>query len=519
MKKTIPLLFLAVLACLIAAERWHTYREPLQGDITFYALLGHELRLHRTLYDDLIDHKPPAIYATYAISEGLTRAGPGSVLLANIAAALVTLCGVYWAAYLPRRSFYSGLWAAALWATVCGDLTLEANQPNAEVFINACLIWAFVPLLQPQKLRGPRTFYAGILLALSTLFWQAALPIALCLLAAHSAFSPSENRRDRIAESLAMGATVAGAWVLTTLYFVLTRRGQDFYDLLFAYNRFYTTHNGSLFSHVLRSFHPTTVPIDVFVGTGLLWGPLVLLCLTGLGLGTTEKSRPAWLRWLAYAAGVQLTIILSANFFSHYYQLWLPVLAVGSGWAIEEIEQKAHRTWAGTTAGILALGSLLAYEIPFYRLSPVEWSIRKYGAEFLVTQKLGEDLRSLLKPEESFYEWGMQTGLYYWSGHLPPTGAFYNYFLMTGPLAERLSRRVLTELDRDPPDLFIAIHWMWPGAQRYETHPVYQWARQHYRPFEWEAHRGSFIFYALRGGSLEARILRGEAPAHFLDKR
>jgi hypothetical protein len=37
----------------------------------------------------------------------------------------------------------TGLWAVAFWTVAAGDLALQANQPNTEVFLTACLIWAF----------------------------------------------------------------------------------------------------------------------------------------------------------------------------------------------------------------------------------------------------------------------------------------------------------------------------------------------------------------------------------------
>ncbi len=135
---------LSLLAVVTVVARLHTYGEPLERDLATYAVIRHELRQGRTLYSDLWDHKPPAIHVTYAAAEGLAGFGPGSVYLLGVLAALATLVGVFWAGKTRRLGPVTGLWAAAFWTVAAGDLTLQGNQPNTEVFLNACLIWAFL---------------------------------------------------------------------------------------------------------------------------------------------------------------------------------------------------------------------------------------------------------------------------------------------------------------------------------------------------------------------------------------
>ncbi len=196
----------------------------------------------------------------------------------------------------------------------------------------------------------------------------------------------------------------------------------------------------------------------------------------------------------------------------------LPPLVLAAGGALSLLADAPYR-YAKTlslTVGILVLAMLAGYEAKFYRLSADEWSLQKYGPEFLVTEHVGKDLNQLLLPNETFYNWGTQSGLYFWSAKPVVSGAFYNFYLLTGPLADRLTARSLKDLERTPPELFIALSPRVAGGVYYEDHPIYQWARQHYRPIEWQGHRGAFLFYALRGGALEKRIREGSAPARFL---
>ncbi len=69
LNKTLPVAALLGLCALIFFLRLHTYEEPLERDATIYAVIAHEMLNGKTLYTDLWDHKPPAIYVTYAAAE------------------------------------------------------------------------------------------------------------------------------------------------------------------------------------------------------------------------------------------------------------------------------------------------------------------------------------------------------------------------------------------------------------------------------------------------------------------
>ena len=89
------LLALGALAGLIAVLRLHTYDEPLNVDITGYAVTSHEMLSGRHLYSEAWDHKPPAIYVTFALAERLWGYGNAEIYGLNVTAAIITLIGVY----------------------------------------------------------------------------------------------------------------------------------------------------------------------------------------------------------------------------------------------------------------------------------------------------------------------------------------------------------------------------------------------------------------------------------------
>src|SRR6266446_1786321 len=86
---------LLLLATVIVAARLHTIDEPLELDLTNYAVVAHELLAGRKLYSEFWDSKPPAVYITFAVGELVAGYSPRAVYLLNVTAALATLLGVY----------------------------------------------------------------------------------------------------------------------------------------------------------------------------------------------------------------------------------------------------------------------------------------------------------------------------------------------------------------------------------------------------------------------------------------
>src|SRR5438309_10446571 len=141
--KTLPIAALLGLGGLIFFARLHTYGEPLERDLTTYAVIGHEMLGGKTLYADLWDHKPPAIYVTYAAAELVAGYGRDSIFLLNISAAFATLLACCFAGSAAGGGRLGVLIAAGLWALVSGDRTIQGNQPNTEVLLSVLLTSGF----------------------------------------------------------------------------------------------------------------------------------------------------------------------------------------------------------------------------------------------------------------------------------------------------------------------------------------------------------------------------------------
>lgn len=501
---------LALLASCIAFARLHTYEEPFERDIAIYALIGQGLLEGRALYSDLWDLKPPGVYLAYAGAQAMAGGGRPGIFLLNVAMPFLALLGLArigesmerLAAPASRRHAWA--WTVALWCIVSGALTLQANQPNVEVFLNAGRIWFFALLFagESRVLSFGRVWAAGFVLALTSLFKQVAVVDGVLLGAVLLAFPPGgPQERPRALRHVCILA-LAGVitWSLVFVHFALRGTFSDFYGAVFEFTRAYS---GDLVGNLAEAAKLENALPD-FVG--FLW-PLAALWALAM-LAGPRANRRFTLALAAFSLGAWIEIALPGKFFPHYYQLWLPPLVVAAGWAICVLPFRA----LAFAAGAVALLVLCATELPSYRLPAEEWSRRKYGEEFILTARMGRDLRDFyLWPGETFYNWGFDPGLYFEAGVLPRYGVFFCEATYGPGIGHALQRRIVEDLERDPPELFVfSIDRGFPqdGPVRERLHP---WLQENYQLLDSTPRHGKFLLYARKGSALQARWLRPQS--------
>lgn len=494
------------LAIAIAGLRLWTYHEPLERDITWYAILGHEVLAGRSFYSELWFHKPPAVKIAFAAAELLAGYGPGSVYLLNVITGIAVLMGVSYAG--GRMGGRAGaLWSGVLWVIVSGEPNFQANQPNTEVFMNVCTVCGFGLLLSGAQrgLTWGETVGIGISAALASLFKQiGVLPILLP--AGLLVLWPAEGaggRRKAVLQWLAMGGIVAASWGLMLAYFAAVGRWTDTYEALFVYNAYYAT----LSRDALQPLY--------LVGFGLLFVPWGLAWYARDDFSTAERR--AWGLYAGGCLGACLAIVLPGRYFAHYFQLLLPWVAIACGASVPVLrsvilsERRAIEQIA-LAALVIPLG---LYEASFYLLSPQEWSVFKYhGSEFVQTYEQGAELNQLLLPGETFYDFGHSTGLYFASGRKPPSGMLFVDPLTEGPLQRKLSQRVHQEIEQAKPEVLVVtrgfLGWL-VQPERTQSGEFFRSLLQQYEPFADNARRPLFLLFARRDGRL-ARTGRAAAP-------
>ncbi|MCZ7648961.1 MAG: hypothetical protein M5U26_27510 [Planctomycetota bacterium] len=482
----------------LAAARLHTWNEPLEFDLTSYSVAAREWRHGRALYAELWDHKPPALFAAYAAAQALCGMTEASLYLLWLVPACLTAAGLYAAGAALTRSRLGGVLAAAFWAAVAGDLQLQANQPNTEVFLNACLVWAFVCWLRASDGRPrPWTFAAlGLSMALASLFKPVVFVHAAFGSLAYLAYRVEPGAPARAAKHLAVAAAAGLApWLLVAGAFLLSGGYVDFVAAVFDYNRFFS----GLWSANVRMGLSLSKLVPAAMANVT---PLLGLAALGLALGRWKKPRPRDAQLLAYAAATFLAVCLPGRFYPHYYQLWLPALCLAGAWALRRL---AARLRPRRKPALLRLGAasvllLVLLQAPSYRLEPEQWTRAKYPHErFVEVRELAFDIERLLEPGERFYQWGKETGLYFYSKRRPPSGILFHEPLRAGPLTEPLRARLLADLEAARPELLVlASDAPWPP-------PLEAWVAARYEPLPESWQPRGFRYLGLKGGKLLAR--------------
>jgi hypothetical protein len=427
----------------------------------------------------------------------------------------------------------AGLWAAAFWTAMSGDLYLRANQPNTEVFMNASVVWALALLLGADRhsFSLKHAILVGVLFALGSLYKQVVVAYAGLLCLAHLAFPPQDmrGRRPAAGHVAVIAAIGIAAWATLAGYFAATNRFGDFYDAVFAFNRSYT---GSIWTNLWNSldlsrlFHPELRTISLLLSVISVAG-IVLAAMVG------SISRRCRVLLVASVVATQLATAMPGKFFGHYYQLWLPLLAVCGGLGIVTVRRLLEKRSAdtkkderatevlerkGTTerryrgpvywahvVGAVVLGLLLWLEIPLYGLSAEEWSRRKYGEIFVDSRNMGREIGLLLQPDETFFEWGNETGLYFDSRRRPASGVMILYALSNKETADRVTERLVADLEREQPELLV-VHKP-EFLLNLKDHPALEWFGTRFEKFPGGNDRGRFALFIRRGGALEMRLM------------
>jgi hypothetical protein len=490
--KQFALLFLLGLTCFIFLARFHTYEEPVEHDITTAAVIANEMRQGRQYYSEVWENKPPAVHISNLFAQYLFGYGRGSIYALNVGLSVITLLGVYLAASSSGMGRAAGLWAAIFWTLSSGDLDLQANQPNLEAFMNGPIIWAFALILRLRRSgNGTNTSYipsslvVGGLLALASFYKPQCAIYGFCFAVAHLAYAPDTNtRKQAVKELLIIAAVGVAAWMAFFVYFAQTGRFQILYTTMFVYPRYYS---GNIFVNLLASLgrHLYPTPLRVIA-------PLIFLTLIGGIIAGLKGPRRPWALLIGYAVATQVTIGVSGRYYNHYYQLWLPLFAVGASWAmvsLTHVIREPLAAWLPEAIAVIALLFMLQSELWVYSMDPRQWSEREYGGVYAASEELANEINKFLAPNETLYVFGDEPGFYFLTKRRPAVGSFFIQDLAGGPLASELTTRAINDLERKPPDLVVimndAIGEKTSGptpARLGPDHPLRVWVSRHYCP-------------------------------------
>ena len=501
----VSIIVLVALAILISVLRMHYYDWPPNRDVTEYAVTSHELLKGKKLYSEVWNPKPPAIFLSYSAAEMAFGYGESAIFFMNLVCALITLCGVYAAGPVSGNGRIAGVWSALFWAALSGDISLQFHDANTEAFMNACIIWAFVLFfVQSDRPFGyGRAVAIGALFAWASLYKHVIVVIPIALSVAHIVLHPAEtSRRQAVTHVFIIAAIGVLSWVVLVSYMAMTGRFQIFYDTMITH----------AFAYAVR---PSANVIGAASTVNLIEGvrrfqviiPLLFLASTGIYFGLIKERLRNWALIVMYGIGAFISIALPGKFYRHYFQLGIPPLVVAAGWATASLSRNAPKLRA-SIPHIVAAAILLFViwnQIPYYRSQPEIQLKGTYAERYLVTQQLGRKLASMLKPDESIFQWGAESGLYFFSRRRPP-GEILGWSLYGSTFGKQFTEKTLHAFGKSAPD-FIVIAKDFVEIQ--PDHPMTNWIKENYRPVAGltEQEDKYFVLMARCGSSTESRIL------------
>ncbi len=375
------MIVLLILSASIIFERLLVPKIPFGNDAMVYSVIGHELLNGRLLYSDVWDHKPPAIFVTYMAAEIITGYEPQMLTFLNVTAALAVLLGIFWAGKWSVGGIATGLWAATFWTILCGSYPLETRDPNAEIFINACLVWVFALLVRSDEhpLNIKESIIIGCLLTLGSFYKPIVIVNAILFACVHIFFPPKEgkSRRQVFVNVFVIGLVGVAGWSAMFGYFAITDRFEIFRETMITYNRYYA---GNLFLNIIAPLKGRAeLLIDVLK-------PLAVLAVVGPVLALWVNRRTGALL-IAFIISAWITVGMPGQFYRHYYQLLLPPLILGTGVFIGLLPRflKPGFEWLPHALGAVLL-TLLPDEFDKLiqkRLKTFNWHIRQKQREHL----------------------------------------------------------------------------------------------------------------------------------------
>jgi 4-amino-4-deoxy-L-arabinose transferase-like glycosyltransferase len=405
-------------------------RPCLSDDEATYCVVGREMLSGRVLYRDVVDHKPPLIYVTYAATQAI--GGPvGGMRIIHLLTTLVVLATAFLLAFIvrrfgpagssPRAPFFAALLYVVFTTTL---LPFDSLAANCELFMMLPLVGSVaIYLLGSNRLRPWLLVGTGALVGVA-MFYKYQGGIHLALYGLHSAWL--HRRRPRrilvVWFALAAGATaVLGLGVAILSHFDSWHAGWFWFRFNFAYIR-----EGMSRAEVVAR----AVPRISFVVGGALF-------LWVLGLGAA--ARTIWGRprrddsqlvfgyfavgWLLVSA---FAVTAGGRFFGHYFhQVTAPLAVLAAA--------RAADLWGSRRK--LVVAALAVPAAVFFLIGiGYERVVAAVGQPEPDYAAMADFVHTHSGPADGLFVWGNSPVLYFEAGR--PLGsrfAFANYLTGLSP--------------------------------------------------------------------------------------
>lgn len=462
MKNSLPLklTLLAGMVVLVMLLRLHCADEPLERDITTYAYIAHNLLDGEHLYTELWDHKPPGIYLVFALGQSVFGYNQFTITALGIIFTLISGAFLYF--FLCRiTNSTTALLGATFWTLASNSVTLQANQPNVELFMNSFTFIALWALVRLDEKKHQYLFVAGVFFAfVSFLKMIAIFPILfICFYFILPISDQSQmkwiSRRLRSIFMFLVPSVLL--WSATFIYFKLSGRFSEFWEAVFAYNSYYSQ---NVFKNIADFF---ISPNRLFNNSLTEIWILVLLSIAWFSISQKKYASLKRSFFIFFLLGTCFAVASPGYDYPHYYQLLLPPVCILAALffhdAFRSVRERNLPYGKAVLIGLVisAISLTGMHQIQLLRMSSKEISMKKYGTLFTQSYDVAKIVAKCTADGDEIFVWGAETGIYFYSKRKSVTGIAYIYPLLVGPPKERLNkiRRVITDVSSSPPEVFV----------------------------------------------------------------
>lgn len=500
--------------------------EPLGPDQGVYATIGWGLQRGLSLYRDLWEQKPPAIYLTYRLAFDIFGDRMSAIFWIDYLAAVVAVAAVF---DLARR--LAGLRFGALAAVVVALGTLPAARYTLGGFLERAVTESFViPLaaiamwtavVSVTRSRYRWLFLGGLCVGAAATYKQTAL-IYWPALVVWIWWVTDLRQAARAALYSGLGVIVVPALAVTWLWY----RGvlEDAWVALVQYNLAYLAAGGHGFGYTLDR-----VAHEVFrrIKTDEAWAAgSVTAVAAAVFVARRPKGQASWVPVLGLIWLLAAAVAVVANgprVFATYFMPPLIPMCLMYAWVLDRtlfLSGAARRiVGAGLllftfTAIMLARSDAIGHAIDstrwdaallFGRMDRRHYLERyqsRYAQAYSAAdnERLADYLREKTPPGEPIFVFGMAAGTYFLSGHPPAVKFLWAYPPVSNmidrpdfhveTLAASLARvgpRYIV-LQRHNGDSFTG----WRAEEAFQAPPLVALLRRDYRQ---ETEIGDFVLY------------------------
>jgi len=482
------ILIVVGLVLITAAVRVPLLGVPFERDEGEYAYIAWRLGHNELPYRDWVDQKPPAVFWVYRAALALPVDPIRAVHFAALIFSAASGCALF---FLSRR-FMNRFWAfvaAALLVLLSADPWAEGTAANTEIFMLLPILLSQIAFF--RSLENSRNtmsiLLSGALIAAAIAFKQVAAANWFLLVALVPIVAKPEKRwADTTRFAILSLVGIVAVIVAIAFYFWVRHGLSALVENVFTHNLEYIgamtwADRLHFFGETLTRLSPTELLVWIFAAIGLV----------------AFVARPRR-KWFAFFAGWLIAsavgISASGYFFPHYFQQWLPPLAVTATFGAQWLSNLGFWRRAAL-ARILSI--LLLFALPLRTAWPFWFSytsadaVRKIypGNFFAEMPAFAERIAKITSSDQRVFAFGAEPELLFYAQRVSATRYIF-LFPLYGPYRNIREKQIATaeEIQRNSPAAAVYVPnelFFSPGSDQYFTEWSLSYLRDNFSPDTW----------------------------------